>query len=54
MLLCGILLKTLNHNDSSPFKTTHCFLLSIKSVIHNTKSVSVLWNVLHFVVCKVQ
>jgi len=43
MLPSGISLNTLNHDKCSPFKTTHCFLLHRKSVIHNTKSVSILY-----------
>jgi len=35
ILPCGIPLNTLNRDDFSPFKTTHCFLLHRKSVIHN-------------------
>ena len=43
ILHCGIPLNTLNHDDFSPFKTTHCFLLHRKSVIQNSKSVSILY-----------
>jgi len=43
ILPCGMPLNTLNHDDFSPFKTTHCFLLHRKSVIHSSKSVSMLY-----------
>ena len=41
VLPCVIPLHTLNHDDFSPFKTTHCFLLYRKSVIHSSKSLDV-------------
>jgi len=43
MLPCGIPLSTLNEDDCSPFRTTHCFLLHRKSFIHATKSVFILY-----------
>jgi len=43
MVPCGIPLRTLNQDDCSPIRTTHCFLLHKKSVIHAIKSVFILY-----------